>query len=131
MRYFAFLLFSLTTISTTAAEVLVEAEGFADHGGWVLDPQFLDAMGSPYLLAHGLGKPVANAVTEVEFPETGNFHLWVRTKDWVPSHHPGRFKVIIDGRELPVDFGNQGHGWIWQDGGTIEIETATSEARTG
>ncbi len=122
MRYFAFLLVSLTAMSTTAAEVLVEAEGFTDRGGWTLDPQFLEVMGSPYLLAHGLGQPVANAVTEVEFPETGNFHLWVRTKDWVPSHHPGRFKVIISGREVPIEFGNQGHGWIWQDGGTIEIK---------
>ncbi len=122
MRYFAFLLVSLTAISTTAAEVLVEAEGFADHGGWTLDPQFLDAMGSPYLLAHGLGQPVANAVTAVVFPETGSFHLWVRTKDWVPSHHPGRFKVIIGGREVSIEFGNQGDGWIWQDGGTIEIK---------
>jgi hypothetical protein len=122
MRYFAFLLVSLTAISTSASEVLVEAEGFTDRGGWTLDPQFLEVMGSPYLLAHGLGQPVTNAVTEVEFPETGNFHLWVRTKDWVPSHHTGRFNVIISGREVPIEFGNQGHGWIWQDGGAIEIK---------
>jgi len=122
MRHFVFLLVSLTPVSTTAAELLVEAEGFAKYGGWVLDPQFLDVMGSPYLLAHGLGKPVANAVTEVEFSEAGRYRLWVRNKDWVPSHHPGRFKVIIDGREVPIEFGNQGQGWIWQDGGTIEIE---------
>jgi hypothetical protein len=107
--------------SVWAAEVLVEAEGFANYGGWVLDPQFLDMMGSPYLLAHGLGKPVANAVTEVEFPERGTYRLWVRTKDWVPSHHPGRFQVIVDGREVPPTFGEQGQGWIWQDGGKVEI----------
>jgi hypothetical protein len=121
MRHLAFLLVTLISSSTLAAEVLVEAEGFADHGGWVLDPQFLDMMGSPYLLAHGLGKPVANAVSEVEFPENGTYRLWVRTKDWVPSHHPGRFKVIVDGREAPVIFGDHGQGWGWQDGGKIEI----------
>lgn len=27
------------------------------------DTQFMDQMGSPYLLAHGLGKPVADAKT--------------------------------------------------------------------
>ncbi len=122
MRHLVFVLTMLISSSAFAADVLLEAEGFADHGGWTLDPQFLDEMGSPYLLAHGLGKPVANAVTEVDFPETGSFHLWVRTKDWVPSHHPGRFKVIIGDREVPMEFGNQGYGWIWQDGGTIEIE---------
>lgn len=71
MRHSDILLALLTAVSAPAAELLVEAEGFANHGGWVLDPQFLDTMGSPYLLAHGLGRPVANAVTEVEFAETG------------------------------------------------------------
>ncbi|MHB0955025.1 MAG: FAD-dependent oxidoreductase [Pirellulaceae bacterium] len=121
MRHLVFVLTTLIWSSAFAAELLLEAEGFADHGGWVLDPQFLDAMGSPYLLAHGLGMPIANAVTEVEFSETGSYRLWVRTKDWAPSHHPGCFKVIVDGSELPATFGNQGHGWIWQDGGTVEI----------
>ena len=45
------------------AEVLVEAEAFDHYGGWLLDSQFLSEMGSPYLLAHGLGRPVANAMT--------------------------------------------------------------------
>jgi hypothetical protein len=38
--------------------VLLEAEQFANLGGWVVDQQFMDQMGSPYLLAHGLGEPV-------------------------------------------------------------------------
>lgn len=33
--------------SAPAAEVLGEAEAFAERGGWVLDPQFMDQMGSP------------------------------------------------------------------------------------
>ncbi|MCX7825529.1 MAG: hypothetical protein N2689_08210, partial [Verrucomicrobiae bacterium] len=66
-----------------AQNVLVEAECFARRGGWVVDPQFMDQMGSPYLLAHGLGRPVADATTEVEFPATGAYRVWVRTKDWV------------------------------------------------
>ena len=102
--------------SGPAAEVLVEAEAFADRGGWVLDPQFMDQMGSPYLLAHGLGKPVANAKTEAEFPAPGSYRLWVRTMDWVPSHHPGRFKVVVAGTEIAATFGEQGEGWVWQDG---------------
>ena len=31
--------------------VLVEAEAFEDVGGWVIDQQFMDQMGSPFLLA--------------------------------------------------------------------------------
>jgi hypothetical protein len=47
----------------TELPVLIEAEGFANTGGWVVDPQFMDLMGSPYLLAHGLGVPVNDART--------------------------------------------------------------------
>ena len=47
--------------------VLVEAEQFADLGGWVVDQQFMDQMGSPYLLAHGLGVPVRDATTSRGF----------------------------------------------------------------
>ena len=37
---------------------IVEAEMFQKRGGWVLDQQFMDQVDSPFLLAHGLGKPV-------------------------------------------------------------------------
>ena len=115
----------LSTLPSRAAEVLVEAESFAQRGGWVVDPQFMDVMGSPYLLAHGLGKPVANAKTQAEFPAPGAYRLWVRTLDWVPSHHPGRFKVVVDGTEVTATFGEQGDGWVWQDGGTVAIKQKT------
>ncbi len=82
-------------------------------------------MGSPYLLAHGLGKPVANAKTKAEFPAPGSYRLWVRTMDWVPSHHPGRFKVVVAGTEIAAPFGERGEGWVWQDGGTVEIKEKT------
>jgi hypothetical protein len=103
------------------AEVLVEAEAFDDHGGWILDAQFVDQMGSPYLLAHGLGVPVASAKTKVQIPEAGQYSVWVRAKDWVPSHHPGRFQVLIDGESLKVEFGANGKDWVWQDGGTVQL----------
>jgi len=105
-----------------AVEVLIEAEAFHDHGGWVVDPQFSHIMGSPYLLAHGLGKPVANAKAAVRFPETGVYRLWVRTKDWVPPHHPGRFQVIVDRTLVPQTFGAIGEDWMWQDGGEVRVK---------
>ncbi|RYD36854.1 MAG: hypothetical protein EOP87_04700, partial [Verrucomicrobiaceae bacterium] len=39
-----------------ADELLVDAEGFSSLGGWVVDQQSMDQMGSPYLMAHGLGE---------------------------------------------------------------------------
>jgi len=38
--------------ANAAETILIETESFKDHGGWVNDSQFMDQMGSPYLLAH-------------------------------------------------------------------------------
>jgi hypothetical protein len=109
----------------SARAVLVEAEGFDDPGGWVIDQQFMDQMGSPFLLAHGMGVPVADATTTVELPAPGTYRVWVRTRDWVApwrvSGAPGKFKLKVDGRELDAVFGTKGAEWRWQDGGTVRI----------
>ena len=84
------------------AELFVEAENFTDKGGWVVDQQFMGQMGSPYLMAHEIGKPVDDATTLVEFPETGTYHVHVHTYNWtspwVKGDGPGRFQLKIDDR---------------------------------
>ncbi len=124
-RFAALLLASFGGAVIPAQSLFVEAEGFAHLGGWVNDAQFMDQMGSPYLLAHGLGTPVTDAWTPVVFPETGKYRVWVRTRDWtapwkVPGH-PGRFRVLVGGRPLPAVFGTEGARWHWRDGGTVEV----------
>jgi len=116
----------LIAVSTVGAQtVLVEAEGFADLGGWVVDQQFMDQMGSPFLLAHGAGEAVEDAQTTVAFEEKGKYRVHVRTRDWVAPWKapgaPGKFQVLIDGKALATTFGVEGADWHWQDGGTIEI----------
>jgi len=132
-RTFAFItLLALVNAGLLAAQeparskfLLVEAESFAQRGGWVVDSQFMDPMGSPYLLAHGLGRPVADATTEVEFPATGTYRVWVRTKDWVAQWNapgaPGRFQLLINGQPLGTVFGTEGAQWHWQNGGSVNI----------
>ena len=124
-----FLLFSLQAVGN-AQDVLVEAESFTSHGGWKLDTQFIENMGSPYLLAHGLGRPVKDATTEVAFPETGEYRVFVRTKDWVARWNapgsPGRFQLVVNGETLKETFGTSGAEWSWQDGGTVQISKTTS-----
>ena len=98
--------------------VWLEAEQFPQCGGWVNDAQFIDQMGSPYLLANGLGTPVADAVATVRLPAAGKYRLWARTKDWIPEHHPGTFQILLDGQAAPTTFGRSGQaGWRWEDGG--------------
>jgi len=124
-----FVAYLLTFASVAAAQndlVFVEAESFAEKGGWVVDQQFIDIMGSPILLAHGLGVPVADATHEVAFPKTGEYRVFVRTRNWVApwttEHAPGQFQVSVDGVKLPTIFGTVSDPWHWQPGGTVTIK---------
>ena len=108
--------------SAQLRDVLIEAEEFSDYGGWTLDSQFVTEMGSPYLLAHGSGRPVADAHTVVEIAERGTYSVWVRAKDWVPAHHPGRFEVSLGGTRLRTEFGANGKDWAWQSAGTVDLD---------
>ncbi|WP_338690596.1 FAD-dependent oxidoreductase [Haloferula helveola] len=113
-----------------ASVVWQEAESFAETGGWANDPQHIDTMGSPYLLATGLGEPVADAVTEVEIPEDGNYRLWVRCRDWFPSHSPGTFRVSVNGKEDETLFGKAADdSWQWIEGETFELAKGPCELR--
>lgn len=121
-----FALLLIRCVPAIAADtVLVEAESFADRGGWVIDTQSIDQMGSPYLLAHGLGVPVRDAATTIDVPSPGKYRVLVRTRDWVApwkvSGSPGRFQLLVNGTPLEATFGTEGARWHWQDGGQIEV----------
>lgn len=109
-----------------AATVLVEAEAFADKGGWVVDQQFMDLMGSPFLMAHGLGAPVADATTTVRIPEAGTYRVLARTRNWVAhwtqADAPGKFQIVVNGKPLENVLGTQGAEWQWQAAGAVALE---------
>lgn len=117
--------FSLPKFSK--AGVLVEAASFENLGGWVLDTQFYQQVGGNVLLAHGMGKPVANASTTVKVPESGKWHVFVRTRDWCegPWEAPGQFKVHINGKTLRETLGTE-KGWAWQSAGLIDLPKGTA-----
>ena len=119
--------FLLTTMQmVNAAAILIEAESFKNKGGWVTDQQFVFQMGSPYLLAHGMGKPVADTTTEIELSKTGSYHVWVRTMNWAPGNWeaPGRFRLIVNNQEIKTDLGVNA-GWKWQYAGKVSIRKKT------
>jgi hypothetical protein len=105
--------------------VFVEAEAFADKGGWVVDQQFMDQMGSPFLLAHGMGRPVKDAETETSV-KGGRYRVFVRTRNWCEewsgnAEAPGRFLVKVNGKALPSTMGAKGREWAWHEAGTCEL----------
>jgi len=110
--------------------IWLEAEAFRETGGWSNDSQHVDVMGSPYLLATGLGKPVPDAITTVEVPGAGTYRLWVRCRDWLVSDHPGRFQVVVGPQTSSVTFGRaETDKWQWVDGGTFDLSAGQIEVR--
>jgi len=108
---------------TKAQSILVEAESFSNKGGWVVDQQFVEQMGSPYLLAHGMGVPVPDASTQISISKAGKYFVWARTKNWVPGEWeaPGRFQVSIDKKQLENQLGKN-TGWNWEYAGEIKLQ---------
>lgn len=114
-----------------ANTILVEAEAFTNMGGWVLDQQGMDLMGSPYLMAHGLGTPVENATTTFKAKTSGDYRMWVRTKDWTEffktNGAPGQFKILLNGIERETVFGLEGEDWYWQDAGIVTLRNGENK----
>ena len=119
------LLLLLNSNSARAAELFIEAENFSHKGGWVVDNQYMDLMGSSYLMAHGLGKPVEKAFTQVQIPEAGKYRLYVRTYNWTSPWYdgegPGKFNLRINDSQPLGSLGTQGKEWVWQYAGEMEL----------
>ena len=113
----------------TDNSVYVAASTFEDKGGWTADPQFMEQMGSSYLIAHGLGQPVDDARTHFTVPQDGTYNLFARTRNWTacwsdrPS--PGVFRIRIDDRDTETLFGDGAGEWHWQEGGSIFLTKGT------
>ena len=120
-----FVLLMIPAVQIFGQELFIETEQFDNTGGWIVDAQFIDQMGSPYLLAHGIGVPVADATTKVSFPSTGTYHAWVRTYNWnAPwdaSQAPGIFQLRINGKTTADKLGDVPAQWGWQYAGKFEI----------
>ncbi len=112
--------------SAAAAEIWVEAENFSAKGGWVVDQQFVDQMGSSYLLAHGMGRPVADAATEIDVAQAGTYYIYVRTYNWTSPWSkeagPGKFQLKVNGKKLSTVLGSTGDSWMWQYAGKVTLK---------
>ena len=95
----------------------------------------MDVMGSPYLLAHGLGTPVADAVTKMTVARTGEYRAWIRTRDWVAPWKapgaPGKFQLLVNGKAMKTTFGTEGAAWHWQDGGSVSLPAGKLKLEIG
>ncbi len=126
-----FLLVFAGTTLFAANNIFIEAESFQNKGGWLVDQQFSDLMGSTYLIAHGMGVPVADAETTVEFPSNGEYNVFVRTFNWTSpwfnGEGPGKFKLLVNGESNGVVLGASGSQWHWQNAGKYTIINKTAK----
>ena len=105
-------------------KIFMEAESFSDLGGWLIDQQSTLQMGSPYIMAHGLGIPVADAKNDFTVNEEGEYSVWVRTRDWTSPWGDlaaGRFTLVIDGQALPSTLGTNRGDWAWVNAGKLVL----------
>ncbi len=116
----------LICCNLSAANIWLETENFSEKGGWVVDQQFMDLMGSPYLMAHGMGRPVPDASTTVDIPHKGKWHVYVRTfnwtSPWTSQDGPGAFKVKVGEETLKTVLGTKGDCWQWQYAGKVSLK---------
>ncbi|HBO99269.1 MAG TPA: pyridine nucleotide-disulfide oxidoreductase [Verrucomicrobia bacterium] len=116
---------AFAALAAPADNLHLEAEAFETWGGWVNDTQFMDADHSSYLLAHGLGKPVANAKTTFEIAAPGPHTLLVRTKNWTApwsKSAAGTFQIKVDGVVQPKVLGAEGQGeWLTETAGVVPL----------
>jgi hypothetical protein len=116
---------SMICFSQSNHSVFLEAENFENKGGWVVDQQFMYLMGSSYLMAHGMGVPVAEAETAVEFHSTGEYNVFVRTFNWTSPWYdgegPGKFQLLVNGEKTGTILGASGSEWLWQNAGKVNI----------
>ena len=113
----------------SASTLMLETEAFENKGGWVVDQQFMDQMGSSFLLAHGLGKPVADAVHSIDIPENGRYRVLARTRNWNAIWNrkvaAGRFQILVNGKPCGGELGNKDASWSWQEAGSVKLKKGT------
>ena len=123
--HFVLFLLLFAVVKVNSAQLYVEAESFKEKGGWVVDQQFMEQVGSSYLMAHGMGKPVTDAITTVRFAEKGLYHVYVRTYNWTSvwsdKKGPGQFTLSVGDTELATVLGATGNKWEWQKAGIVVI----------
>ncbi len=106
-------------------KIFIEAESFKQKGGWVVDTQSFEVIHSAYLMAHGMGEPVSDAVTTFKVENGGKYTVWALTRDWTAvwgvKDSAGKFNIEINGTALPETLGTNGKDWAWQKAGEIEL----------
>ena len=105
-------------------KIWIDALEFEEKGGWKTDTQNVHLMGCGYLIAADKpGIPVADAKTRIRISKKDTYRIWVRDRNWLRSHSPGTFTLLVNGQENEVVLGRQpSDAWVWEIAGDFELE---------
>jgi len=105
-------------------KIWIDALDFDTKGGWKVDTQFVHLMGCGYLIAaNEPGIPVEDAKTTISVPKKDTYRIWVRDRNWLRPHSPGKFSLLVNGEDNGVILGAQpSDAWVWEIAGDFELE---------
>lgn len=105
--------------------IFIEAEIFEEKGGWVVDTTSMETIHSAYLMAHGIGVPVDDAISHFEITDDSEYYIWSLTRDWTSvwnvKDSAGKYTIKIDEAELENVLGTNGKEWAWQLAGKVTL----------
>lgn len=106
-------------------EIFIEAESLREKGGWIVDTQSMESLHSSYVMAHGMGIPVADATGTFTVAADGTYTVYAYTRDWTATwdvkDSAGKYQMLIDGVALAATLGTNGKDWSWQRAGTVTL----------
>lgn len=109
---------------SSGTDLWIEAEHFTTKGGWT--PMWQEQM----CLRGHTGKDQVKAeedryaTTRIEIPQSGEYTLWVRSRDYAAGPAGKRtFRVEVGDQSSTTVFGAHGkEGWEWEKGGSFRLE---------
>ena len=116
------LILGVSGLNSAPVEIGIEAEHFEYLGDWWI-ANHGQLRGGECLEAPNKHKMLP-AVTAIDVPASGTYHLWLRALDF-PKDAPGtRRSVMAIGAQFSSrEFGNSGkEGFQWQQGGAFQLE---------
>lgn len=106
--------------------IYITAEDFTKSiGTWLYTKPESDKSGAgvlPYLKSP---KPpqAESAFVSFNLPADGEYYIYAFTRDYSTSAGSRKFKISINGTEIPRNFGTNGtDGWAWEPGGSMNLK---------
>lgn len=116
-------------VHSAGRDLWIEAEDFKNKKNWTkeLDENMVVLKGYTQRDATRDSTELT-AITGIKIDSAGTYKLWVRSRDFTAGPGTRKFKVLLNGQQVPGEFGNHGtNGYAWQSAGTYYLpqDTAT------